>query len=84
VSTPTTGAGTYSFSGSFYDGCYGDTDSDGLPDSWEITYFGNITSQNGTGDPDGDGQSNLQEYQAGTHPNLKVWITSPKSNSNFP
>jgi len=84
VSTPTTGAGTYSFSGSFSDGCYGDTDSDGLPDSWETTYFGNITSQNGTGDPDGDGLTNYQEYLAGTHPNLKVWITSPKGNSNIP
>jgi len=48
--------------------CAGDTDSDGLPDSWEIAHFGNITSRNGTGDPDGDGLTNLQEYQLGTDP----------------
>ncbi len=85
VTTPLDDGGcNCSFSGSLTDSCNGDTDSDGLPDSWENTYFGNITSQNGTGDPDGDGQTNYQEYVAGTHPNLKVWITSPKSNSNIP
>jgi hypothetical protein len=81
VTTPTSGD---NFTGSLTDFCNGDTDSDGLPDSWETTYFGSITSQNGTGDPDGDGLTNYQEYLAGTHPNLKVWITSPKSNSNIP
>jgi len=49
-----------------------DTDGDGLPDSWE-TFFGlNPNSTSGadgaSGDPDGDGRTNLQEYQAGTHP----------------
>ena len=56
------------FSGTFYDSCYGDTDSDGLPDSWEIAYFGNITSQNASWDADGDGLTNLQEYRNGTNP----------------
>ena len=46
-----------------------DADGDGLPDSWETTHFGNITSQDGAGDPDGDALSNLQEYNAGTDPN---------------
>jgi len=45
-----------------------DTDSDGLLDSWEIQYFGNLTSQNATGDPDFDGLTNLEEYQIGTNP----------------
>jgi hypothetical protein len=44
-----------------------DSDSDGLPDSWEYDYFGNL-SQSGTDDPDEDGLTNLEEYQAGTDP----------------
>lgn len=43
------------------------TDGDGLPDSWEVQYFGGL-QQAAAGDPDGDGASNLQEYQAGTDP----------------
>jgi hypothetical protein len=46
-----------------------DVDADGLPDAWEIANFGNITAQNGTGDPDGDFASNRIEYLAGTNPN---------------
>lgn len=45
-----------------------DADHDGLPDFWEIAYFGNITPSP-TDDPDGDGRSNLQEYQQGSDPN---------------
>jgi hypothetical protein len=45
-----------------------DIDGDGLPDAWEIANFGNITAQNGKGDPDGDGVDNLHEYLAGTNP----------------
>jgi hypothetical protein len=44
-----------------------DSDADGLPDNWEIQYFGNL-SQTATGDPDGDGINNLQEYQQGRNP----------------
>lgn len=46
-----------------------DTDADGLPDWWEQKYFGNLTAQSGTGDPDSDGLTNLREYAAGTNPN---------------
>jgi len=45
-----------------------DTDADGLPDAWEMTYFGTLAYGAGD-DPDGDGYSNLQEYIAGTNPN---------------
>lgn len=45
-----------------------DNDGDGLLDAWEIYYFGNITAQNGTGDPDGDFVKNLDEFQENTDP----------------
>jgi uncharacterized protein (TIGR03382 family) len=45
-----------------------DSDGDGLPDSWEISNFGNITSQDQFGDPDADGMNNLQEFTNVTDP----------------
>ncbi len=42
-----------------------DTDGDGLPDGWEIANFGNF-DQDGTGDVDGDGLTDLQEFLLGT------------------
>ena len=47
-----------------------DMDRDGLLDAWEIANFGNMTSQTGTGDADGDGVNNQLEMQLGTNPNL--------------
>ncbi len=44
-----------------------DIDGNGLPDSWERTYFGSI-GQNPNADSDADGVSNGQEYQDGTDP----------------
>jgi hypothetical protein len=44
-----------------------DSDGDGLPDWWELQYFGNL-SQGAGDDPDGDGVTNLQEYQQGRNP----------------
>jgi len=45
-----------------------DTDYDGLPDSWEIAFFGNL-NWGANDDPDGDLLTNLQEFQIGTNPN---------------
>ena len=44
-----------------------DNDRDGLPDDWERRYFGDL-SQGAGGDFDGDGVSNVEEYQVGTNP----------------
>jgi hypothetical protein len=44
-----------------------DTDFDGLPDEWEVAYFGNLQSTP-TDDPDSDGASNFDEFRAGTNP----------------
>jgi hypothetical protein len=44
-----------------------DDDGDGLPDYWELDYFENL-GQVGTGNPDGDGLTNAEEYAHGTDP----------------
>lgn len=44
-----------------------DSDGDGLPDYWEVFYFGDL-SRDGTGDYDGDGISDSFEWQARTNP----------------
>jgi len=62
-------AGTYGFITS---PTSADTDNDGLPDPWEITYELDPLSatgiHGGAGDPDGDGISNLLEFQANSNP----------------
>ena len=45
-----------------------DSDNDGLPDSWELAWFGSTSTYGPNSDPDGDHQTNLQEYLAGTDP----------------
>ena len=45
----------------------GDSDSDGMPDWWELQYFGNL-ARDGTGDWDGDGLIDLAEFEYGTDP----------------
>ena len=44
-----------------------DSDGDGLDDSWEQNYFGNL-GQSGSGDADGDGLSNRQEQDLNIDP----------------
>ena len=45
-----------------------DSDGDGMPNTWEMLYFGGNTNGNPVVDSDGDGFSNLKEYIADTHP----------------
>jgi hypothetical protein len=45
-----------------------DSDGDGIPDAYELTWTGNLTTMNATSDQDGDGVSDLNEYLAGTNP----------------
>ncbi len=45
-----------------------DTDGDGLPNIWEMRYFGGTTAAASSGDVDWDGANNYAEYIAGTNP----------------
>ena len=50
----------------------GDTDGNGMPDWWELKYFGVLTGTDPNADPDHDGASNLFEYHTGTNPTNAV------------
>ncbi len=45
-----------------------DSDKDGMADDWESTHFGNLTTANKYSDNDLDGDSDFNEYRAGTIP----------------
>jgi len=47
----------------------GDTDRDGLPNEWEIQYFGGFSNAAAAANADGDWLNNFQEYVANTAPN---------------
>lgn len=49
-----------------------DSDHDGMDDGWELEYFGNL-DRDGTGDMNGNGISDLDEYNAGNDPAAPVW-----------
>ncbi|HWQ93774.1 MAG TPA: hypothetical protein VN673_19080, partial [Clostridia bacterium] len=48
----------------------GDWNGDGLPDAWQVEFFGGMTEREGEpgNDFDGDGFNNMQEFLAGTNP----------------
>ncbi|MEI6083795.1 MAG: alpha-amylase family glycosyl hydrolase [Verrucomicrobiota bacterium] len=59
-----------------------DSDGDGIPDWWLLAYFDHPTGQEADsslagGDPDGDGLTNLQEFQAGTNPLYNEFPAAP-------
>jgi hypothetical protein len=63
-----------------------DTDTNGLPDWWELQYFGHLTGTATNTDADHDGMSNLAEWLAGTNPTnagscLRL-IAIPSNNPN--
>jgi serine protease len=63
-----------------------DTDANGLPDWWELQYFGHLTGTDPNADADHDGMSNLAEWLAGTNPTnasscLRL-MALPAGNSN--
>ena len=58
----------YPLSSQEIEGIYNaDNDSDGLPDSWELIYFGDL-DEDASGDYDSDGLNNGNEYAQGTDP----------------
>ena len=48
-----------------------DSDADGLPDWWELAYFGSTTAAAPGADADADGATNLQEYLGGHRPAVR-------------
>ena len=55
-----------------------DADHDGMTDAWELAHFGTL-NRNGTGDYDGDGVTDVQEFAANSDPNT-IWFITRFSN----
>ena len=50
-----------------------DSDGDGMDDTWEMQYFGNL-ARGGDGDINGNGFTDREEYENGTDPTAPVWV----------
>ena len=68
-----------------------DLDDDEVADGWEKLHFGDTELYDAKGDPDGDGYTNLKEYEEGTdpndpddHPPGKQDVVSGKGSDGFP
>jgi len=55
-----------------------DTDNDGMPDIWEVQNGFRPTIADGTGDADGDGYTNVEEYLNGTTATIIPPVTPKK------
>ena len=55
-----------------------DSDSDGMPDWWEMKYFGSLTGADPNGDANSNGVNNLSEYLLGHNP-LEVVAPNPNA-----
>ena len=56
-----------------------DTDGDGMPDGWETQYSLNPLVIDASGDADGDGYTNIEEYRGGSDPSDKNSLPKPIS-----
>jgi len=56
---------------------YASSDGSGLPDWWELQYFG-TNGVDPNGNPAGDGWSNIQKFQNGWNPNLFYTPAAPQ------
>lgn len=55
-----------------------DSDGDGLPDTWELLFFGGF-GRDGSGDFDGDGHTDAEEFAAGTDPADPASFPAPQT-----
>jgi len=62
-----------------------DSNTNGIPDEWEIEYFGSLEVSSGTSDYDEDGVSDIHEYIADTDPtDSSDYLSVTADNPNAP